>query len=228
MAEWNLQLAGHLLRHATFGFTASQLQQALADGPERTIERLLAPSTNPELERTMADLTPREPTPQETAQLQLYRILISDPCGTAFRLSAGLAETLRAKTFFAPENYRKKVKSPLEFALNLAIPLEVQLAPAQLLTELAQLGQHFPDPTEKRWLNAFTLIGRSNLAARILAKVKRFPDRRTLIETLLQNDAPTAVLLRLAQIEGSPGRDSLQAGRELAQAIANLPEFQLL
>jgi hypothetical protein len=94
--------------------------------------------------------------------------------------------------------------------------LNVRLAPAQLHTQLAALGQPIGQPfTEKRWLNAFTIVGRSNLAAIILAKVEKFPDRETLIETLLQNDAPPEVLAGLAQLEG----------RTLVQAIANLQEF---
>ncbi len=41
-APWNLQRAGHLYRRAAFGATWSQLQQALADGPQKTIDALLA------------------------------------------------------------------------------------------------------------------------------------------------------------------------------------------
>ncbi len=38
---WNLARAGHLYRRAAFGASWGQLQQALADGPERTIDKLL-------------------------------------------------------------------------------------------------------------------------------------------------------------------------------------------
>jgi uncharacterized protein (DUF1800 family) len=40
---WSLRWAGHLYRRAAFGATWDQLQQALKDGPERTIEKLLRP-----------------------------------------------------------------------------------------------------------------------------------------------------------------------------------------
>lgn len=40
---WNLAQAGHLYRRAAFGASWGQLQQALADGPQRTIDRLLRP-----------------------------------------------------------------------------------------------------------------------------------------------------------------------------------------
>jgi uncharacterized protein (DUF1800 family) len=40
---WNLRAAGHLFRRAGFGASWEQLQQALRDGPQRTIDRLLRP-----------------------------------------------------------------------------------------------------------------------------------------------------------------------------------------
>ncbi|HUU02786.1 MAG TPA: DUF1800 domain-containing protein [Myxococcota bacterium] len=40
---WNLARAGHLYRRAAFGASWDQLQQALADGPQRTIDMLLQP-----------------------------------------------------------------------------------------------------------------------------------------------------------------------------------------
>lgn len=40
---WNLALAGHLCRRAAFGATWEQLQRALRDGPQRTIDALLRP-----------------------------------------------------------------------------------------------------------------------------------------------------------------------------------------
>jgi hypothetical protein len=40
---WNLIKAGHLFRRAAFGADWNQLQQALSDGPHRTIDKLLKP-----------------------------------------------------------------------------------------------------------------------------------------------------------------------------------------
>jgi uncharacterized protein (DUF1800 family) len=42
---WNLRWAGHLHRRAGFGASWSELQRTLADGPQRTIDRLLRPET---------------------------------------------------------------------------------------------------------------------------------------------------------------------------------------
>jgi len=43
---WNLALAAHLYRRAGFGANWGQLQKALADGPQKTINSLLAPETD--------------------------------------------------------------------------------------------------------------------------------------------------------------------------------------
>jgi uncharacterized protein (DUF1800 family) len=43
---WNLTQAGHLYRRAAFGANWNQLQQALSDGPQRTIDRLLRPQAD--------------------------------------------------------------------------------------------------------------------------------------------------------------------------------------
>lgn len=46
-APWNLARAAHLYRRAAFGADWSQLQQALSNGPQRTIDQLLNPKTDP-------------------------------------------------------------------------------------------------------------------------------------------------------------------------------------
>ncbi|MHC4748502.1 MAG: DUF1800 domain-containing protein [Planctomycetota bacterium] len=43
---WNLARVGHLYRRAAFGATWAQLQQALSDGPQRTIDKLLRPQAD--------------------------------------------------------------------------------------------------------------------------------------------------------------------------------------
>ena len=43
---WDLRLAGHLFRRAAFGADWSQLQQALADGPQRSVQKLVAPDAD--------------------------------------------------------------------------------------------------------------------------------------------------------------------------------------
>jgi uncharacterized protein (DUF1800 family) len=43
---WNLPLAGHLLRRAAFGASWQQLQSALEDGPQTTIDRIVRPEAD--------------------------------------------------------------------------------------------------------------------------------------------------------------------------------------
>ena len=45
---WTLALAAHLYRRAAFGAGWEQLQQALSDGPQRTVDRLLEPQADVE------------------------------------------------------------------------------------------------------------------------------------------------------------------------------------
>jgi uncharacterized protein (DUF1800 family) len=45
---WNLAQAGHLYRRAAFGADWEQLQGALSDGPQRTVDRLLRPRADVE------------------------------------------------------------------------------------------------------------------------------------------------------------------------------------
>ena len=43
---WDLRAVGHLFRRAAFGADWSQLQEALADGPQRSVDKLLAPDAD--------------------------------------------------------------------------------------------------------------------------------------------------------------------------------------
>jgi uncharacterized protein (DUF1800 family) len=43
---WTRALAGHLLRRAGFGATWAELEQAVADGPRRTVDRLVRPDAD--------------------------------------------------------------------------------------------------------------------------------------------------------------------------------------
>jgi len=53
---WKLTQAGHLYRRAAFGASWEQLQQALSDGPQRTIDKLLRPPSGAaEFNRTYDD-----------------------------------------------------------------------------------------------------------------------------------------------------------------------------
>jgi len=48
LRPWNLAQAGHLYRRAAFGAGWDQLQRALSDGPQRTLDNLLSPHADTE------------------------------------------------------------------------------------------------------------------------------------------------------------------------------------
>ncbi len=54
---WNLVLAGHLLRRGGFGVSWNQLQQAMADGPQKTADRLFhRPATLAVFDKQLSEL----------------------------------------------------------------------------------------------------------------------------------------------------------------------------
>jgi uncharacterized protein (DUF1800 family) len=117
---------------------------------------------------------------------KLYRYLVNEaveptaeliaPLAEQYRASgfdtAKLVETiLRSEHFFAPANYRQRVKPPVEFAVGIVRGLEGTAGPQPLAEELERLGQAlFAPPSVKgwdggpTWLNAQTLLFRQNLA----------------------------------------------------------------
>ena len=117
---------------------------------------------------------------------KLYRFLVSeaeppadeliDPLAEQYRASGFdtgelVAVMLRSNRFFAPEAYRAKIKSPVEFAVGIVRGLEGSAGPLPLAGALDALGQVlFAPPSVKgwdggpAWLNAQTLLARNNLA----------------------------------------------------------------
>jgi hypothetical protein len=116
---------------------------------------------------------------------KLYRFLISEtltptpellePLAEQFRNSGydcgGLVKTmLSSNLFFSSPVYRTRVKSPVEFVLNIVRGLEGKIGTTALAQALEQLGQNlFSPPSVKgwdggrSWLNGQTLLFRQNL-----------------------------------------------------------------
>jgi uncharacterized protein (DUF1800 family) len=117
---------------------------------------------------------------------KLFKFLVSETLEPSRELLAPLAEqfrhsgydfgalvatVLRSNLFFAPEAYRTKVKSPVEFAVGIIRALGARPNHTVLAQRLEGLGQHlFHPPSVKGWdggpvwLNAQTLLFRQNLA----------------------------------------------------------------
>jgi uncharacterized protein (DUF1800 family) len=117
---------------------------------------------------------------------KLFRFLVSDsitpsqellePLASAFVASkydfgAMVKTVLSSNLFFAPEVYRTKVKSPVDFALGIVKALEGKIGTTALAAALEQLGQNIFNPPSVKgwdggtaWLNGQTLLYRQNLA----------------------------------------------------------------
>jgi uncharacterized protein (DUF1800 family) len=80
-SAWSLQKAGHLFRRAAFGATWSELQTALKDGPDQTIDRLLKESleqkTFDQQTKPLAESIREANNGQQARAWWLYRMLYS-------------------------------------------------------------------------------------------------------------------------------------------------------
>jgi uncharacterized protein (DUF1800 family) len=194
----------------------------------------------------------------------VYRWLVSEADEPADTLLAPLAEVvrrdgevgrlvetvLRSNLFFSEAAYRKRIKSPLEFALGMTVPLEGLVPTSRLSSDLAGLGQNLAEPPTscgwqggKAWISPATLIGRSKLAALMLSPDGPYAARldphqaalahgknsaaeadRWLIDLLVQGDISAPVLTLLRESASTAQGDGL---RRLAHQVVTLPEFQL-
>ena len=89
-----------------------------------------------------------------------------------------LVETvLRSNLFFSEAAYRRRIKSPVEFALGMIVGLEGLVPTSRLASDLAALGQNLGEPPTSAgweggtaWINPATLVGRANLASALLSE----------------------------------------------------------
>jgi len=197
---------------------------------------------------------------------KLYRWLISETGQPSDALLAPLAERfaadrdvgrlvetiLRSNLFFSETAYRRRVKGPVEFAVGIVRGLEGTIPTLPLGNQLASLGQDlYRPPTLKgwdggpAWINRATLVGRSNLAAALLAPAGPYegkldpaavagqhgrsdaaPAARFLTDLFLQGDVDDAAVDALSGDLPSSG-DFSPALRGFAHGVLTLPEFQL-
>lgn len=211
----------------------------------------------------------QEPATARRLVRKLYRWFVSEADEPAEALLAPLIESfardqdagklastiLRSNLFFSPLAYRRRVKSPIEFAVGLARALEALVPTTPLGHDLAALGQDVCQPPTiqgweggRAWINATTLLGRSNLAASMLSSAEPYGNKLDpqavarkhghdsldaagpfLLDLLVQGDLDAqrraALLQPPAGIQAEPARG--QWLRQLVRTIATLPEFQL-
>jgi len=159
---------------------------------------------------------------------------------------------LRSNLFFSPEAYRRRIKSPVEFALGIVKGMEAMVSTTQLAQDLAGLGQNLYHPPTVRgwtggkgWINDATMIRRLNLVADMLAGSGPYKDRldpwrlavrhnhstvdsatRFALDLFLQGDISTdtqGALMATGAKDAKPG----EIMRQRVHAILTLPEFQL-
>lgn len=207
-------------------------------------------------------------TPQRLVR-KLYRWLISETEEPDAILIAPLAESfakdydvlklietiLRSNLFFSSAAYRRRIKSPVEFALSVVKGLEGVVSTTQLAQDLADLGQNlYHPPTVKgwiggrHWINSASMAGRNNLALALLRSSGRYEKKlnprtlaekygfstpesaaRLLLELFLQGDLDPRVRETLLKtVQTTTKADGLDVSlRRFAHAVITLPEFNL-
>jgi uncharacterized protein (DUF1800 family) len=130
-----------------------------------------------------------EPATSKLIARKLWRWLVSEADEPSDALLAPLVEPfakdrdiarlvgtiLRSTIFFSRAAYRRRVRSPLEYATAIVKGLDGNVGTAALGPELAALGQDICRPPTVKgwaggawWIHRFTLVGRANLAAALL------------------------------------------------------------
>ena len=171
----------------------------------------------------------------------------------AFHKSNGdIKTTLRAiftdKEFYAPENYRAKIKSPIELAVSSVRTLgaDTNASPAlvAMLNKLGEVPYGYQAPTgypdlAADWVNTGALLERLNFAVAIASN--RIPGTRVDLKNYDQNDKAKTLDKAIAEILGgeiSPGTRSMllkqidqplpevKAGNEMADAQMDVPNMR--
>ncbi len=211
-----------------------------------------------------------QPSTARRVVVKLYRWFISEteppdekllaPLADAFANDYNIARlmdtVLRSNLFFSRAAYRQRIKSPVEFALEIVRGMETVVNPEPLGHELAELGQDLCHPPTLKgwaggtnWLTDATLIRRHNLAWAMLSGADPFGGKldpgavarkrgfstmesmgRFLADLYLQGDLSSASREQLRQAiarAAAAGGNPSKTVRSLTHLVATLPEFQL-
>jgi uncharacterized protein (DUF1800 family) len=207
-----------------------------------------------------------QPATSQLVTRKLYRWLISETEEPSDALIGPLAESfareydigalvgtmLRSNLFFSESAYRRRVKSPVEFAVGIVRALQGLVPTEKLGSDLAGLGQNLCHPPTvrgwlggRRWISAPAMLGRANLATALLAGTKPYGDKlapwevaqrhghgtpeaaaRFLVDLFLQSDMEGGAGDELLSGVGRAG-DTGSRMRRISLAVVTLPEFQL-
>ena len=160
---------------------------------------------------------------------------------------------LRSNLFFSAVAYRRRIKSPAEFAIGIVKALEVTISTTQLANDLADLGQNlYNPPTVKgwaggqHWINSTAIVARQNLASALLQGSGPYGNKlnpwavaqkhgcetsesawRFLLDLFLQGNIDIDACDALPKTPRRQDDDLGGRTRSLAYAIVTLPEFHL-
>ncbi|WP_152049844.1 DUF1800 domain-containing protein [Tautonia marina] len=167
-----------------------------------------------------------------------------DPLADAYRNSGydtmvPVSMILHSRLFFDPSMRRKRVKSPVEFAVGTIRALEI-VSPTVSTNELAEacsrMGQRLFAPPSvagwdggPAWINTTTTLARSNTILALMNDRRRF-DPEALPARHGQADDPAAFYTKLLVQEtlSSEVRNRIKgSAREVATLVLTSPEYQL-
>jgi uncharacterized protein (DUF1800 family) len=162
---------------------------------------------------------------------------------------------LGANVFFSPHALRQRIKSPVELAIGLLRSLEGSVNMYALADDLRRLGQGvFYPPNVKgwdggqEWINSASLLARANLVwglasgsdgrfnrrlplVELVGKHARGDKQQQtqwLIDVLISGPLPQQVQVQLASVAADNAGDEPARLARLVQAIATLPEYQVV
>ena len=165
-----------------------------------------------------------------------------------------LVETMvRSNLFFSKMAYRRRIKSPVEFAIGIIKAMEGMVSTTQLANDLAGLGQNLYNPPTikgwaggKYWINNVAIVARVNLVSALLRGSGPYGDklnpwiiaerygcttpesaRKLLFDLFLQGDIDSEVYNELLKSYGWPDNNLEESARSFSYAIITLPEFHL-
>jgi uncharacterized protein (DUF1800 family) len=228
---------------------------ALHDQGEKMIlgERFRAGGGKDEGERVL-DLLASHPSTARFISFKLAQRLVADEppaslvdrAASIFRETEGdLREVVRAivtsPEFFAPETYRAKVKTPLDFVVSAARASSAEMASAQPLAQALRTQLGMPlygcqpptgySNTADAWVNTGALLTRMNLALRLAngeARGVRVPVAAIVPDT--GEATRDRLILDLLGGDISPGTSAVLAKAETPQQLLALmlgsPDFQ--
>jgi uncharacterized protein (DUF1800 family) len=176
---------------------------------------------------------------------------------SGYKVNVPVAMILRSNLFFDPAVRRRRVKSPVEFAVGTVRSLEVlkpTVAPAALARSCVQMGQSLYAPPSvagwewgRAWINSTTLLARANLVLALLGDEDESLGRRLepaklaaghgfhrpadaarfLLDLLVPGPLDAAVKDPIMKALSAKAADGEAALRDAARRILNLPEYQL-